>query len=47
MKKEKQGQALSPPPLATRSIWAVVRRQRLCALLSANEEQTKAWLKWL
>ena len=47
MKKEEQEQALSPPPLATRSIWAVVRRQRGCALLSANEERTKAWLKWL
>ena len=26
---------------------AVVRRQRGCALLSATEERTKAWLKWL
>ena len=47
MKKEKQGQALSPPPLAARSIWAVVRTQKLRALLRANEEQAKAWLQWL
>lgn len=34
LKEENGRQSPSPSPLAARSIWAVVRRQGLCALLS-------------